>query len=192
MKYVKIMMLTMCMVFCMTAISFASAFQTTDTKYGTIGSEGIGGSFAENGYNIKIAFVPSGSQMTMYVGKDNDVIYNTKFAYHKYLRIDQVYDNNSGKYAYIIMCSDNMDGDGGFTYLMGYDTQKDTWQLYVNPANYYNPIGDYADTHMYVSDGELILSYYMLSKHPQAQEYHFFWDENSNWFGYKDYGIVQH
>lgn len=192
MKYVKIMMLTMCMVFCMTAISFASSFQTTDTKYGTIGSDGIGGSFAENGYNIKIAFVPSGSQMTMYVGKNNDVIYNAKFAYHKYLRIDQVYDNNSGKYAYIVKASDYMDGGDGFVYLMGYDTQKDTWQVYVNPANYYNPLGKNAEPFIYESDGDIVLAYFQMGLHQPAQEYHFFWDENSNWFGYKDYGIVQH
>lgn len=192
MKYVKILFLMVCMIFCMTAVSFAGSFQVTETKSGTITSNGVSGSFTENGYDIQIAFVPSGSQMTMYVGKDNDVIYKADFSYHKYLRIDQVYDSTYGKYAYIIMCADNMDGSGGFVYLMGYDEVKDAWQLYVNPANYYNPFGSYADTHMYVSNGDIVLSYYLLSKHPQVQEYHFFWDNSSNWFGYRDYGIVQH
>lgn len=192
MKYARILFLMACMIFCMTVVSFASSFQVSNTKYGTITGNGVSVSFNENGYNIQMAFVPSGSQMTMYVGKNDDVIYKANFPYHKYLRIDQVYDRNVGKYAYIIMCSDNMDGDGGFTYLMGYDNQKNTWQMYVNPANFYNPIGQYADTQIYVSNGDIVLAYYILSKHPQTQEYHFFWDENSNWFGYKDYGIVQH
>ena len=113
--------------------------------------------------------------MTMYVGKDNDVIYNAKFAYHKYLRIDQVIDNNSGKYAYIIKASDYMDGGDGFVYLMGYDTQKDTWQVYVNPANYYNPLGKNADPFIYESDGDIVLAYFQMGLHQPAQEYHFFW-----------------
>jgi hypothetical protein len=76
--------------------------------------------------------------------------------------------------------------------LMGYDEQKEAWQLYVNPINYYNPLGKYAEANIYVENGELILAYRVMSLHPKAQEYHFCWDENSNWFGYKDYGIVQY
>lgn len=192
MKYVKILFLIVCMIFCMTAVSFAGSFQVAETKSGTITSNGVSGSFTENGYDIQIAFVPSGSQMTMYVGKDNDVIYKADFSYHKYLRIDQVYDKNSGKYFYIIGASDYMDGDGGLMYLMGYDNQKNTWQLYINPANYYNPLGQHAEPHIYVSNGDIVLAYFQMGLHQPSQEYHFFWDNSSNWFGYRDYGIVQH
>lgn len=191
MKYARILLLTVCTVFCLTAISFASSFQTAQTQSGTITGNGVSASFAENGYDIQMAFVPSGSQMTMYVGKDDTVIYKANMPYHKYLRIDQVYDSVYGKYAYIVMCADNMDGSASI-YLMGYDNQKETWQLYVNPANYYNPLGSYAEPHMYVSNGDIVLSYSQMGLHQPAQEYHFFWDESNNWFGYKDYGIVQH
>lgn len=192
MKYARILFLTACMIFCMTVVSFASSFQVSNTKYGTITGNGVSASFNENGYNIQMAFVPSGSQMTMYVGKNDDVIYKANFLYHKYLRIDQVYDRNVGKYAYIISAADYMDGDGGLMYLMGYDTQNNSWQIYVNPVNYYNTLGSYAEPHIYVSNGDIVLAYFQMGLHQPAQEYHFFWDENSNWFGYKDYGIVQH
>ena len=33
-------------------------------------------------------------------------------------------------------------GDSDLSLLMGYDEQKEAWQLYVNPINYYNPLGN--------------------------------------------------
>ena len=50
--------------------------------------------------------------------------------------------------------------------------KKEAWQLYVNPINYYNPLGKYAEANIYVENGELILAYRVMSLHPKAQEYH--------------------
>ena len=46
----------------------------------------------------------------------------------KYVRVKQVYDTETGKYAYIISGSINSMGDSDLSLLMGYDEQKEAWQ----------------------------------------------------------------
>ena len=192
MKPFRLFTLVLCLLIGMTAAAYASNFQASSKYSGTVDYKGTGWAFDENAYDVEIVFKRvSGSEMVLGAGKDKNLIYKNVMPYYKYVSIQQIYDTNSGKYAYIIQGANNQDGQGGFIYLMGYDSQKNTWQLYVNPDNYYNPIRG-ADPRMYVYNGQLILAFAKMGLHLPTQEYHFFWDSNSNWFGYKDYGVVQH
>ena len=192
MKFIRICLLVCGLMLAFVGVTYASSFSVSADKYGKVEGNGIEFSFPENNNTIQIAFLTKDNERYLIVGKDGEPIYAAKIPNVKYVRVKQVYDTETGKYAYIISGSINSMGDSDLSLLMGYDEQKEAWQLYVNPINYYNPLGKYAEANIYVENGELILAYSIISKHPKAQEYLFFWDENSNWFGYKDYGIVQH
>lgn len=192
MKFMRICLLVCGLMLAFVGVTYASSFSVSADKYGKVEGNGIEFSFSENNKTIQIAFLTKDNERYLIAGKDGEPIYDAKIPNVKYVRVKQVYDTETGKYAYIISGSINSMGDSDLSLLMGYDEQKEAWQLYVNPINYYNPLGKYAEANIYVENGELILTYSVMSLHPKAQEYHFFWDENSNWFGYKDYGIVQH
>ncbi|BDA09514.1 hypothetical protein INF25_04675 [Megamonas funiformis] len=192
MKFMRICLLVCGLMLAFVGVTYASSFSVSADKYGKVEGNGIEFSFPENNKTIQIAFLTKDNERYLIAGKDGEPIYAAQIPNVKYVRVKQVYDTETGKYAYIISGSINSMGDSDLSLLMGYDEQKEAWQLYVNPINYYNPLGKYAEGYIYVENGELILAYSIISKHPKAQEYHFFWDENSNWFGYKDYGIVQH
>lgn len=192
MKFMHICLLVCGLMLAFVGVTYASSFSVSADKYGKVEGNGIEFSFPENNKTIQIAFLTKDNERYLIAGKDGEPIYAAKIPNVKYVRVKQVYDTETGKYAYIISGSINSMGDSDLSLLMGYDEQKEAWQLYVNPINYYNPLGKYAEANIYVENGELILAYRVMSLHPKAQEYHFFWDENSNWFGYKDYGIVQH
>lgn len=192
MKFIRICLLVCGLMLAFVGVTYASSFSVSADKYGKVEGNGIEFSFPENNNTIQIAFLTKDNERYLIVGKYGEPIYAAKIPNVKYVRVKQVYDTETGKYAYIISGSINSMGDSDLSLLMGYDEQKEAWQLYVNPINYYNPLGKYAEANIYVENGELILAYRVMYLHPKAQEYHFFWDENSNWFGYKDYGIVQH
>lgn len=192
MKFMRICLLVCGLMLAFVGVTYASSFSVSADKYGKVEGNGIEFSFPENNKTIQIAFLTKDNERYLIAGKDGEPIYAAQIPNVKYVRVKQVYDTETGKYAYIISGSINSMGDSDLSLLMGYDEQKEAWQLYVNPINYYNPLGKYAEANIYVENGELILAYSIISKHSKSQEYHFFWDENSNWFGYKDYGIVQH
>lgn len=192
MKFMRICLLVCGLMLAFVGVTYASSFSVSADKYGKVEGNGIEFSFPENNKIIQIAFLTKDNERYLIAGKDGEPIYAAKIPNVKYVRVKQVYDTETGKYAYIISGSINSMDDSDLSLLMGYDEQKEAWQLYVNPINYYNPLGKYAEANIYVENGELILAYSIISKHSKSQEYHFFWDENSNWFGYKDYGIVQH
>ena len=158
MKFMRICLLVCGLMLAFVGVTYASSFSVSADKYGKVEGNGIEFSFSENNKIIQIAFLTKDNERYLIAGKDGEPIYAAKILNVKYVRIKQVYDTETGKYAYIISGSINSMGDSVLSLLMGYDEQKEAWQLYVNPINYYNPLGKYAEVNIYVENGELILA----------------------------------
>lgn len=168
MKFMRICLLVCGLMLAFVGVTYASSFYVFADKYGKVEGNGIEFSFPENNKTIQIAFLTKDNERYLIAGKDGEPIYAAKIPNVKYVSIKQVYDTETGKYAYIISGSINNMDDSDLSLLMGYDEQNEAWQLYVNPINYYNPLGKYAEANIYVENGELILAYRVSSLHPKA------------------------
>lgn len=199
----KIIRIFVVMAFLLTAfssITYASNFSVTADGSGKISAVtssnpigSLGAKFKENNTNASIFFLTKNEKtMNVIAMYNNKQVGNAQIAYRKYIRIEQVYDHQSGKYFYVIHTSASSDGDEAIEYVMGYDRSAGAWHVYVKSTNYYNPLGSYAEPWINVSNGRMILQYSVMSTHPLTQEYNLFWDSNNNWFGYQDLGKKQY
>ena len=135
MKFMRICLLVCGLMLAFVGVTYASSFSVSADKYGKVEGNGIEFSFSENNKIIQIAFLTKDNERYLIAGKDGEPIYAAKILNVKYVRIKQVYDTETGKYAYIISGSINSIGDSDLSLLMGYDEQKEAWQLYVREKN---------------------------------------------------------
>lgn len=101
MKFIRICLLVCGLMLAFVGVTYASSFSVSADKYGKVEGNGIEFSFPENNNTIQIAFLTKDNERYLIVGKYGEPIYAAKIPNVKYVRVKQVYDTETGKYAYI-------------------------------------------------------------------------------------------
>lgn len=183
------------MAFLLTAlvnVSHASNFEIKSDPFGTIATNGlVKYEFNENGNKIGIYYkVLSSSEMAIIATVNYEQVGYDIVPFRQYSNVQQIYDYDSGKYFYTVSTARNLDKADNLFYVMGYDRYSQQWKIYVKSANYFNPLGENAETYFRVThDGHLLLGYRVYGVRPVAQFYNLLWDRNTNNFVYQDLGL---
>ena len=78
--------------------------------------------------------------------------------------------------------------------LMGYSPENQKMEIYIDSLNYYHNFEAYPYIGA-LKNGDLILAFEQINvgkQVPLRQRYRFTWDAKSNWFSYRDLGLVGH
>lgn len=124
-----------------------------------------------------------------------NILYSTviKSGIH-YGRVYQIYNDQSGRYFYLVSLAKYMDGGVDFNKVMGFDSSGKSWKTYLDTNDYYRPKG-YDESWIYLDrTGDLCLSFSDGSAGPQVptQLYVLHWNYNNQKFDYVDKGFGVH
>lgn len=168
------------------AVTYAAGFQTVadislplykanETDKRVSYSEGI------HQITIRIHKI-SESTDEMIVYKDQMPMYQKQIQHDAAYRIYRLQDFANGRFFYAINSNKG-------NWLMGYDAEKNIWQVYISSTDFYNSVN--GNPWLCEKNGDLILSFHAMGRENPTQKYRLFWNSRANWFGYEDLGIYQ-